>query len=266
MESDAVKMAIEALEFGNGRDASVNLQGALDELRGRHKVDDGCVIERTLNRVIGQIELARAALEQGGEPVAGDPLRGALGGSFCITESKGHPEPTNRSYRMIFSFPTMEAMHAAHAAYVTGEPPLPTLHRLGQEFDAGEAEPVAYRFVHLDYAGRKVSRYGAYPERVNGHDPIEAHPLYEHPQKSRGQAFDGEGEGEEFNRGYLLAVANLMNLHGAEVEARDVLMQLGCSREAMEAMDFCDFDLEPLRRIFDDIEARALSSAKRGEG
>lgn len=81
---------------------------------------------------------ALAALEQSGEPVADDPLRGALGGSFCITESKGHPEPTNRSYRMIFSFPTMEAMHAAHAAYVTGEPPLPTLHRLGQEFDAGE--------------------------------------------------------------------------------------------------------------------------------
>lgn len=45
---------------------------------------------------------------------------------------------------------------------------------------AGE-EPVAYRYVHLDYAGRKVSRYGPHPERVNGHDPIEAHPLYAHP-------------------------------------------------------------------------------------
>ena len=39
-------------------------------------------------------------------------------------------------------------------------------------------EPVAFRFVHLDYAGRKVSRYGVVAERVNGHDPIEVHPLY----------------------------------------------------------------------------------------
>lgn len=42
-------------------------------------------------------------------------------------------------------------------------------------------EPVAYRFVHLDYAGRKVSRYGSHPERVNGRDPVETHPLYAHP-------------------------------------------------------------------------------------
>lgn len=45
----------------------------------------------------------------------------------------------------------------------------------------GEVEPVAYRYVHLDYAGRKVSRYGTHPERVNGHDPVEVHPLYAAP-------------------------------------------------------------------------------------
>ncbi|WP_103727620.1 hypothetical protein [Novosphingobium sp. HII-3] len=45
---------------------------------------------------------------------------------------------------------------------------------------AGEA--VAYRYVYLDYAGRKVSRYGVHTERVNGHDPIEVHPLYDTPQ------------------------------------------------------------------------------------
>lgn len=39
-------------------------------------------------------------------------------------------------------------------------------------------EPVGFRYVHLDYAGRKVSRYGSHAERVNGHDPIETHPLY----------------------------------------------------------------------------------------
>lgn len=42
-------------------------------------------------------------------------------------------------------------------------------------------EAVAYRYVHHDYMGRKVSRYGTHPERVNGHDPIEVHPLYAHP-------------------------------------------------------------------------------------
>lgn len=46
---------------------------------------------------------------------------------------------------------------------------------------ASDVAPVAYRYVHLDYAGRKVSRYGVSPERVNGHDPIEVHPLYAHP-------------------------------------------------------------------------------------
>lgn len=44
-----------------------------------------------------------------------------------------------------------------------------------------DAAPVAYRYVHLDYAGRKISRYGTHPERVNGHDPIEVQPLYAHP-------------------------------------------------------------------------------------
>lgn len=41
--------------------------------------------------------------------------------------------------------------------------------------------PTAFRFVHLDHMGRKVSRYGVQAERVNGHDPIEKHPLYTHP-------------------------------------------------------------------------------------
>jgi len=38
--------------------------------------------------------------------------------------------------------------------------------------------PAGWRYVHHDYAGRKVSRYGDHPERVNGHDPIETHALY----------------------------------------------------------------------------------------
>lgn len=64
-------------------------------------------------------------------------------------------------------------------------------------------------------------------------------------------------EAGDFNRGYMIAVANLMNLHGDEVIARDVLMQLGASREDMEALDLTDYDLEPLRALFDEIDRRA---------
>ena len=39
-------------------------------------------------------------------------------------------------------------------------------------------EPVAWRYAHNDYAGRRVFRYGSHAERVNGHDPIDTHPLY----------------------------------------------------------------------------------------
>jgi hypothetical protein len=57
---------------------------------------------------------------------------------------------------------------------------------------AAEAEPVAYRYVHLDYAGRKISRYGTHAERVNGRDPIEVHPLYAAPiSPTAQQATDG---------------------------------------------------------------------------
>jgi len=52
---------------------------------------------------------------------------------------------------------------------------------------AVEAEPVAYRYVYLDYAGRKISRYGTHAERVNGSDPVEVHPLYAAPQPTETQ-------------------------------------------------------------------------------
>ena len=51
-----------ALGFGTGDCASLNLQGALDDLQGRYQVADGGVIARTIKCVIGQIEAVRAAL------------------------------------------------------------------------------------------------------------------------------------------------------------------------------------------------------------
>lgn len=59
---------------------------------------------------------------------------------------------------------------------------------------AAEAEPVAFRYVHHDYAGRKVSRYGTHPERVNGHDPIEVHPLYAAPVSPTPASVAGEAD------------------------------------------------------------------------
>lgn len=45
-------------------DASLNLQGALDDLQGRFDPKDGGVIARTVTRAIDQIEAVRRILEK----------------------------------------------------------------------------------------------------------------------------------------------------------------------------------------------------------
>lgn len=134
-----------------------------------------------------------AALEQAGEPVASDVREALAGeqGEQC-ERCQGNGEIVTDWDRYMHAHDgdvgdeaVADCPDCSGTGRIEDEAPLPTLQRLGQEFDAGEAKPVAYRFVHLDYAGRKVSRYGAHPERVNGHDPIETHPLYAHPPKSR---------------------------------------------------------------------------------
>lgn len=50
-----------------------------------------------------------------GEPNA---LLEALAEGFSSAISNGHPDASERSYRLIFSFPNMEAMHRAQDAYV----------------------------------------------------------------------------------------------------------------------------------------------------
>ncbi len=52
----------------------------------------------------------------------------------------------------------------------------------GGGFDPESAvAPVAYRYVHRNYAGQKINIYGDHPVRVNGALPEETHPLYAHP-------------------------------------------------------------------------------------
>lgn len=60
MDAEAIATA---LGFDTGEDASLNLQGALEDLRGRYSPRDGGVCARTLERVIGQIEAVRAILK-----------------------------------------------------------------------------------------------------------------------------------------------------------------------------------------------------------
>lgn len=57
-------------------------------------------------------------------------------------------------------------------------------------------EVVAYRYVHLDYMGRKVSRYGVHPTLYNGRAPIETHPLYAAPPEQPAESAGG-GEVEQ---------------------------------------------------------------------
>lgn len=54
----------------------------------------------------------------------------------------------------------------------------------------------------------------------------------------------------EFRRGYYLAVANLMRLHGCDVEARETLSQYGhFNPEGIE-----EYDLKILRPLAKEIE------------
>lgn len=75
-----------------------------------------------------------------------------------------------------------------------------------------------------------------------------------------------ESEKDSFNRGYLIAVANCMNLHGNDVIAKDTLIQLGVDRAYMETLDLTDYDLEPLRKLFDEVEPKSALLSKNKEG
>lgn len=58
---------------------------------------------------------------------------------------------------------------------------------------------------------------------------------------------------DEFTAGYLIAVANIMHLHGDDVIARDVLTQLGADEDDMLSLDLTDYDAEQIRPLFKDL-------------
>lgn len=61
------------------------------------------------------------ALDHDLEEPAADQLRDALAEGFCISNSAGHPDPAERSFRLIFSFGSLEALQTAHRIYVEGK-------------------------------------------------------------------------------------------------------------------------------------------------
>ena len=54
---------------------------------------------------------------------------------------------------------------------------------------------------------------------------------------------------EEFDRGYVIACCNLVNLHDQPGMAWDVLSQLGVSRADVKRMDLSEYDMKALRVI-----------------
>lgn len=206
--TDAVKMAVEAL---------------------RQIVALGNVtisVDPTLVKDLAASALA--ALEQAGEPVA-------VGAAGEMPGSNGG-----------FSMAVFKASDVPIGASLYTQPPLPTLQRLGQEFDAGEA--VAWQWRHPRFGEGCAWLMSCGPAKGSlGSDGAEYRRLYAHPPQSRGQAFDGEGEARKILRA---------------ISAR---MTIACdwTKAGKDHIKVRTADWHVLMEIGQ--QARALSSAKRGE-
>lgn len=69
---------------------------------------------------------------------------------------------------------------------------------------------------------------------------------------------------KDFNVGYVIACANLVNLHGETTLATDVLCELGITWSDVLAMDLSEYDMGALRQIRDSEtpKRRAFRDAK----
>lgn len=54
---------------------------------------------------------------------------------------------------------------------------------------------------------------------------------------------------DDFNMGYAIACANLVNLHDEPGLAADVMIELGVSWPAIKRMGLSDYDMKALRQI-----------------
>lgn len=53
----------------------------------------------------------------------------------------------------------------------------------------------------------------------------------------------------KFDHGYVIAVSNLINLHGDTVIAEDVMAQAGIKWADVEASDLTEYDMDALKQI-----------------
>ncbi|RSU57988.1 hypothetical protein [Sphingobium yanoikuyae] len=276
--TDAVKMAIEALteiKAAAGMVRCFGLTATQDDMAA-------AIINRAMD--------ALAALEQAGEPVADRPLyvRELPNPSPRIGEYVVTAADIKRAGRQVDEAAARDAarkwlvaqgedpatmysglVKLVEDAWLAGMKPVPTLQRLGQEFDAGEelavllTKAIGDITVALKWAGKsgKIEEWTApYVAAVNQFDA--------HPPQSRGQAFDGEGEavkalepfaklagpinGEADRPTYLEAISGP---NGTDELRLSTLVGDGRRVEILDAEDF-----RRAARVL-----AALSSAKRGE-
>lgn len=75
-----------------------------------------------------------------------------------------------------------------------------------------------------------------------------------------------EAQGAErggFNAGYAMACANIVNLHGEDTIAEDVLAESGITLAEIKALDLTDYDMKPLRALFREIARKRKARKSR---
>lgn len=124
------------------------------------------------------------------------------------------------------------------------------IQRLGQEFDAGEVKAYLYERGDRSFFEREMKPAEFYPN-------WKITPLYAHPPQSRGQAFDGDGEGFAIGDPVEKFTGEAI-WHGVVVAS--YLTSKGKRRYVVEVKP------QGFQMIAVPSQLRALSSAKRGEG
>ncbi|WP_404480014.1 hypothetical protein [Novosphingobium sp. BL-52-GroH] len=113
--TDAQNSAVEAVARFDDATVEAMAKAHCDFFGGEGWWDTGLIAD-TKPKALEAMRAALASLPAAreGEAVALDTLRDA----FMTSQSNGHPDPSERSYRLIFSFSNLGALQAAHTAMV----------------------------------------------------------------------------------------------------------------------------------------------------
>lgn len=72
-----------------------------------------------------------------------------------------------------------------------------------------------------------------------------------------------QGEIDRFNIGYVIACANLVNLHDEPGLAADVMAELGVSWADINRMRLTGYDMKALRKIKDERRGEAFADGRK---